>query len=144
MSVKEKFDEIIGLPFEFEDESFPDYVITLGPSHFIALIDLHKFPIKLEWKPFIIKNFPDKGYMYFDNECFNVTLIRKAIGIINPKEYGVYKEFNRETKVDNYILVLKSGKYGMQIGSAIPQVPEVNKKKLEDYIKEPPKSVFVL
>lgn len=144
MSIKEKFNELVGLPFEFEDDSFPEYIITLGPSRFMALIDLLKFPKKLDWKPFVMKGFPNKGHVYFDNECFNVTLIKKAIEVINPKEYDIYKEYNRDLKVDNYILVLKSGNYGILIGSAIPKEGEEEKKKLEDYIKEPPKSVFVL
>lgn len=143
MSVKEKFDEIVGLPFELEDDSYPEYIITLGPSHFMALIDILKFPTQLNWQPFVIKSFPNKGYVYFDDECFNVILIRKAIDVIKPNEYNVYKEFNRDSNVDNYILALKNGNYGILIGSAIPQEDEV-KKKLEDYVKEPPKSVFIL
>jgi len=143
MSVKEKFDEIIGLPFELEDNSYPEYVITLGPSHFMALVDLLKFPKELDWQPFVIKSLPDKGHVYFDNECFNVILIKKAIEVMKPNEYNVYKEYNRETKGNNYVLALKNGNYAILISSAIPKEEEV-KKKLEDYVKEPPKSVFIL
>lgn len=143
MSVKEKFDEVVGLPFELEDETYPDYVITLGPSHFLALIDLLKFPKELDWKPFVVKKLPNKGHLYFDNECFNILLIKKAMEVLKPGEYDVYKEFNREANTDNFILALKNGNYCILVGSAIPRVDE-DKKKLEDYVKEPPKSVFVL
>jgi len=81
--------------------------------------------------------------VYFDNECFNVILIKKAIEVMKPNEYNVYKEYNRETKGNNYVLALKNGNYAILISSAIPKEEEV-KKKLEDYVKEPPKSVFIL
>jgi hypothetical protein len=143
MSVKEKFDEIIGLPFEFRDDNYPEYIFAVGPSRFIALIDLAKFSRKLDWKPFVIRGFPEKGHVYFKDEAFSVSLIRKAIYVIKPNEYDVYKELNMETNVENYILALKNGNYGVIIASALGHQDQV-KKKLEDYVKEPPKSVFIL
>jgi len=146
LSYKKKFDEIIGLPFEFEEVGFPDYVITTGPSRFISLIDMSMFEKGkvLEWKPFVVKGLPKEGHVYFEEICFNVEFINKSIEILNPKEYAIQKDRLREEKRDVYILVLKNGNYGIQIAPALPKEVEENKKEFEKYIKEPPKSVFVL
>jgi len=146
INYKEKFDEIIGLPFEFEEVGFPDYVITTGPSRFISLIDMCMFERGrvLEWKPFVVKGMPKDGHVYFEEICFNVGFINKAIEILNPKEYTIEKNYLREERKDVYILVLKNGNYGIQIAPALPKEEEEDKKEFIKYIKKPPKSVFVL
>ena len=145
MSYKEKFDEIIGLPFEFEETGYPEYIITTGPSRFMALIDMKEYGKDLTWKPFVVKGLPKKGHVYFENMCFNVEFISKAIEVLKPKEYAIQKDRLRDRKKDSYILILKNGNYGIQIAPALPgPEEEKDKKELVKFIKEPPKSVFVL
>lgn len=144
MSLKEKFEERIGLPLEFRTEDYPDYIITLGPSHILALIDIDKFNKEVEWKPFIVKNLPEEGDLYFEDECFKISLIKKAMNTLNPKQYGLYKDYDRENDMNTHILVLKRANRGILIPPAYPKDDEVKKIYLKDHIKEPPKSVFAL
>ena len=145
MSYKEKFDEIIGIPFEFEEAGYPDYVVTTGPSRFLALVDMKKFEDELIWKPFVVKGLPTEGHVYFDNICFNVQFIHKAMEVVDPKQYSVYKQFLKSEGKDSFMLVLRNGNYAIFIAPAIPKEGDKEERKdLEKYIKEPPKSVFVL
>lgn len=144
MSYKEKFDEIIGLPFEFDKENYPDYLITLNPSRAIALIDITKFGRELEYKPFVVKGLPESGYVYYDDVTFNTEFIYKAIDVINPMEYAFEEVYDSEVKRDTYRLILRNGNYAIMIAPAYPEEEDSEKRMLESYIKEPPKSVFVL
>ena len=142
MSYKEKFDEVIGEPFELV--GYPDYIITINPTRVIALIDIKKFDKELNYKPFVTKGLPVEGDLYVDDVCFNAEFIQAAIEVLEPKEYGIDKEYDEEHKRDSKRLILKNGKYGIMIAPSYPKEEEENKKKLDSYIKEPPKSVFVL
>ena len=144
INYKEKFDEVIGLPFEFEEAGFPEYIITTGPSRFIALLDMKEYGKDLEWKPFVVKGLPKKGHVYFGDICFNVEFIHKAIEVLSPMEYAIQEDRLIDKKKDMYILILKNGNYGIQIAPAFPNEEEEDKKELVKFIKEPPKSVFVL
>ena len=141
MSYKEKFDELIGEPFELV--GYPDYVITINPTRVIALIDIKKFK-ELVYKPFITVGLPAEGDLYVDNVCFNAEFILAAIDVLQPKEYAIDKEYDEEQKRDSKRLILKNGKYGIMIAPSYPKDDEENKKELNSYIKKPPKSVYVL
>lgn len=145
MPYKAKFDEIIGLPFEFDKENYPDYLITLDPSRVIALIDLTKFGRKnLKYKPFVIKGLPESDYVYYDDITFNTEYIYKAVEVLKPMEYALDEEYDSEAKRNTYRLILKNGNYAIIIAPAYPEEEDKEKRMLESYIKEPPKSVFVL
>lgn len=148
MSVQEKFEEVFGYPLEFKNEDYPDYLITLNPSHIVALVDISKFDKKIEWKPFVVKELPKDEDVYFEGKCLKVHFLKKIIEVINPNEYGFYKEYDRDKKCDTFVFILKYGSYGVMLPAAYPSESEKDKGKkkiqLTETIKKIPKDVLVL
>ena len=147
MSIKEKFEKIIGSPFRiFEDGELPEYIHAVGPTRLMALVDTDKLTKVNEYFPFKVTIPFKKGYLTYEKECFNVRLVKQAMEVLNPDEYGAYKEHIEEKNDEAWILVLKKGNYAIMIAPALKiehtsDWPEVELKKA---VKKVPSGVMVL
>lgn len=147
MSIKEKFHDVVGLPFElYEDGDLPEYIITMGPSRLVGLINTDNFTKVTDWLPFRLSIPFEQGFLTYEEESFNIKYVEKAIEVLDPDEYGVFTEYLHEKDGDGYCLALKKGNFAVIIAPAVkftgnkdwPTIP------LKDSIKEAPKSVNVL
>jgi len=147
MSIKEKFIKIIGEPFRvFGDDELPEYVITLGPTRFMALIRVDKFSLVDKYEHFNVTIPFEQGYLSYEKECFNVTYVKKAKEVLNPNEYGVYRHYIDDKEDEGWVLILKKGNYGIMIAPAVKikdteEWPEVS---IQSIVKKAPSGVMVL
>ena len=147
MSIKEKFIKIIGEPFRvFGDDELPEYVITVGPTRFMALIHADKFSLIEKYEHFSVTIPFEQGYLSYENECYNVKYVKKAMEVLNPNEFGVYKHYIDDKGDEGWVLILKKGNYGIMIAPAVkiestsewPEVP------IQSIVRKAPTGVMML
>jgi len=147
MSIKEKFIKIIGEPFRvFGDGELPEYVVTVGPTRFMALIAVDKSSLVEKYEHFSVTIPFEQGYLSYENECFNVKYVKKAMEVLKPNEYGVYKHYIEDKEGEGWVLILKKGNYGIMIAPAVkikdtdewPDVP------IQSIIRKAPSGVMML
>ena len=145
MSIKEKYVDVLGAAFEFEKESYPDYLIQLDATHNTALVDISKLDFEVEWKPFIIPEFPETQFVSYEKDDFNLELIQRAIEALNPDEYSIASGYDYTHEQEAHLLLLRKGNYAVMISCAIDlEGNGASPITLESIIKKAPTSVLVL
>ena len=87
MSMIDKFQDVVGMPFIiYEEGDVPEYIITTGPSNLMALVNTEKYTKVAEWKPFTYIAPFGEGYVSYGEESFNVEFIDKAIQVLKPDD----------------------------------------------------------